>query len=210
MSSAWEVPVAAANCRGASASSSFRYTVVLRMPYVWYHPPLVAGPLPVRPFAVPQRQVVASAGLAVVVTLLALTVGLPASYGLVRSTLVISQLPVEAWHPALAAGDPTLADAILDRLVHNAHRLAFKGSSMRRRQPLWGGITSAGKRTAGDGWHHTDGRLDTRAGRPSSQALPVSRQDHESPTLERRHGSKGTFVEAEQPARPESLSEHDQ
>jgi DNA replication protein DnaC len=36
----------------------------------------------------------------------------------VRSTLVISQLPVEAWHPALAAGDPTLADAILDRLVH--------------------------------------------------------------------------------------------
>ena len=36
----------------------------------------------------------------------------------VRSTLVISQLPVEAWHPALTAGDPTLADAILDRLVH--------------------------------------------------------------------------------------------
>src|SRR5229473_2029971 len=53
----------------------------------------------------------------------------------VRSTLVISQLPVEAWHPSLAAGDPTLADAILDRLVHDAHRLALKGSSMRRRQP---------------------------------------------------------------------------
>src|SRR6266545_929495 len=53
----------------------------------------------------------------------------------VRSTLVISQLPVEAWHPALAAGDPTLADAILDRLVHDAHRLALKGGSMRRRQP---------------------------------------------------------------------------
>jgi DNA replication protein DnaC len=53
----------------------------------------------------------------------------------VRSTLVVSQLPVEAWHPALAAGDPTLADAILDRLVHNAHRLELKGSSMRRRQP---------------------------------------------------------------------------
>ena len=52
-----------------------------------------------------------------------------------RSTLLVSQLPVEAWHPALAAGDPTLADAILDRLVHNAHRLALKGSSMRRRQP---------------------------------------------------------------------------
>src|SRR5919202_4687513 len=53
----------------------------------------------------------------------------------VRSTLVVSQLPVEAWHPALAGGDPTLADAILDRLGHNAHRLALTGSSMRRRQP---------------------------------------------------------------------------
>ena len=53
----------------------------------------------------------------------------------VRSTLVISQLPVEAWHPALSAGDPTLADAILDRLVHDAHRLTLKGNSMRRRQP---------------------------------------------------------------------------
>jgi DNA replication protein DnaC len=53
----------------------------------------------------------------------------------VRSTLVVSQLPVENWHAALAAGDPTLADAILDRLVHNAHRLELKGASMRRRQP---------------------------------------------------------------------------
>ncbi len=53
----------------------------------------------------------------------------------VRSTLMISQLPIEAWHPTLAAGDPTLADAILDRLIHDAHRLALKGSSMRRRQP---------------------------------------------------------------------------
>src|SRR5215210_6551623 len=53
----------------------------------------------------------------------------------VRSTLVVSQLPVEAWHPALAGGDPTLADAILDRLVHHAHRLSLTGASMRRRQP---------------------------------------------------------------------------
>jgi DNA replication protein DnaC len=53
----------------------------------------------------------------------------------VRSTLVVSQLPVENWHAALAAGDPTLADAILDRLVHNAHRLDLNGASMRRRQP---------------------------------------------------------------------------
>src|SRR5438046_2717656 len=53
----------------------------------------------------------------------------------VRSTLVVSQLPVEAWHPALAGGDPTLADAILDRLVQDAHRLPLTGASMRRRQP---------------------------------------------------------------------------
>jgi len=47
------------------------------------------------------------------------------------STIVNSQLPVEHWHEAI--GDPTLADAILDRLVHNAHRLQLSGESMRRR-----------------------------------------------------------------------------
>jgi DNA replication protein DnaC len=40
-------------------------------------------------------------------------------------------LPVEDWHAYL--GDPTLADAILDRLVHNAYRLTLKGESMRKR-----------------------------------------------------------------------------
>jgi DNA replication protein DnaC len=47
-----------------------------------------------------------------------------------RSTLVTSQLPVEDWHRLLP--DPTLADAALDRLVHNAHRIALTGDSMRR------------------------------------------------------------------------------
>src|SRR6056297_2789145 len=47
-----------------------------------------------------------------------------------RSTIVTSQLPVNAWHEAI--GDPTLADAILDRLVHNAHKLELKGDSMRK------------------------------------------------------------------------------
>lgn len=47
-----------------------------------------------------------------------------------RSTLVASQLPVEAWHATLP--DPTVADAILDRLVHNAHKLNLKGPSMRK------------------------------------------------------------------------------
>ena len=47
-----------------------------------------------------------------------------------KSTLVTSQVPVDRWHEYLA--DPTLADAILDRLVHNAHRLTLSGESMRR------------------------------------------------------------------------------
>jgi len=46
-----------------------------------------------------------------------------------RSTLITSQLPVNAWHSWLA--DPTLADAILDRIVHSAHRIALKGKSLR-------------------------------------------------------------------------------
>lgn len=46
------------------------------------------------------------------------------------ATLLASQLPVEKWHGVLH--DPTLADAILDRLVHSAHKLAMKGESMRK------------------------------------------------------------------------------
>lgn len=46
------------------------------------------------------------------------------------STIVISQLPTDQWHASI--GDNTLADAILDRLMHNAHRLTLKGESMRR------------------------------------------------------------------------------
>ena len=47
-----------------------------------------------------------------------------------RSTVVASQLPVEHWHKTI--GEPTHADAILDRLVHNAYRIALKGESMRK------------------------------------------------------------------------------
>ncbi len=47
-----------------------------------------------------------------------------------KSTIVTSQLPVSSWHEAI--GDPTLADAILDRLVHNAHKIELKGESMRK------------------------------------------------------------------------------
>lgn len=47
-----------------------------------------------------------------------------------RSMILTSQLPVSKWHEQI--GDPTLADGILDRLVHNAHRLEMKGDSMRK------------------------------------------------------------------------------
>ena len=47
-----------------------------------------------------------------------------------RSTIVTSQLPVDRWHDVI--GDPTYADAILDRLVHNAHRIELTGESMRK------------------------------------------------------------------------------
>jgi DNA replication protein DnaC len=50
--------------------------------------------------------------------------------GGLRSTIVTSQLPVGHWHEAL--GEPTIADAILDRLVHTAYRLELKGDSRRR------------------------------------------------------------------------------
>ena len=48
-----------------------------------------------------------------------------------KSTIVTSQLPVEAWHEYI--GDPTLADAILDRLVHSAYKINLKGESMRKK-----------------------------------------------------------------------------
>ena len=47
-----------------------------------------------------------------------------------RSTIVTSQLPIDQWHDMI--GDPTLADAILDRLVHSAYKITLKGESMRK------------------------------------------------------------------------------
>jgi DNA replication protein DnaC len=49
-----------------------------------------------------------------------------------RSVLLTSQLPVASWHAQL--GDPPIADSILDRLVHNAHRFELDGESMRRKR----------------------------------------------------------------------------
>ena len=52
-------------------------------------------------------------------------------YGL-KSTIIASQLPIKSWHDAML--DPTLADAILDRLVHNAYKINFNGESMRKQR----------------------------------------------------------------------------
>ncbi len=54
-----------------------------------------------------------------------------------HSVLLTSQIPVASWHAQI--GDPTIADSILDRLVHNAHRIELQGESMRRRKGNKGG-----------------------------------------------------------------------
>ncbi len=56
-----------------------------------------------------------------------------------RSTVITSQLPVDRWHEII--GDPTYADAILDRLVHNAHRIELTGESLRPRKATKEGLT---------------------------------------------------------------------
>ena len=48
-----------------------------------------------------------------------------------RSTILTSQVPVANWHAQI--GDPTSTDSILDRLVHNAHRIDLKGDSLRKK-----------------------------------------------------------------------------
>ena len=48
----------------------------------------------------------------------------------ISSTIIATQLPIENWIEHI--GDPTLADAIMDRLVHNSHRIILKGESMRK------------------------------------------------------------------------------
>jgi DNA replication protein DnaC len=46
------------------------------------------------------------------------------------STMITSQLPIKAWHDVI--GEPTFADAILDRIIHNAYRIELEGASMRK------------------------------------------------------------------------------
>ena len=46
--------------------------------------------------------------------------------------MITAQLPVAQWHDMI--GEPTIADAILDRIIHNSHRIALEGDSMRRKK----------------------------------------------------------------------------
>jgi len=55
------------------------------------------------------------------------------------STLITSQLPIDKWHDVI--GEPTFADAILDRLVHNAYRIELDGQSMRKTKAKTGDET---------------------------------------------------------------------
>lgn len=50
----------------------------------------------------------------------------------IHSTIMASQVPVESWHEII--GNPTLADAILDRLIHNAYKVSLRGESMRKKK----------------------------------------------------------------------------
>ena len=52
-----------------------------------------------------------------------------------RSTLFTSQVPVNQWHEVI--GEQTIADAILDRIIHDAHRLELKGESMRKKRGIF-------------------------------------------------------------------------
>ena len=51
-----------------------------------------------------------------------------------RSTIITAQLPVGQWHDVI--GEKTIADAVMDRIVHNAHRIEMSGESLRKRQSL--------------------------------------------------------------------------
>jgi DNA replication protein DnaC len=61
-----------------------------------------------------------------------------------KSTLITSQLPLDQWHAYL--GDRTVADAILDRLIHNAYKLALKGDSLRKQRCVRAPTPAAGAR----------------------------------------------------------------
>jgi DNA replication protein DnaC len=65
-----------------------------------------------------------------------------------KSTIIAAQVPIEQWHEFI--GDPTLADAILDRLVHNAYPIQLQGESMRKKYGSLNGKTSVEEKRKGE------------------------------------------------------------
>jgi hypothetical protein len=82
-----------------------------------------------------------------------------------RSTLITSQLPIDQWHAYL--GDRTVADAILDRVVHNSYRLILNGESMRRHKTVGNKSAIPSKSKTVDPNRVSDRRFTTALHRPS-------------------------------------------
>ena len=102
-----------------------------------------------------------------------------------RSTIITSQLPVGLWHEAL--GEPTLADAILDRLVHNAYRIDLRGDSLRRPEIVGDGADGASTATNGSSAEQPaatqtaqDARYDVP---PTTQARPAAPHSRAAATM---------------------------
>jgi len=77
------------------------------------------------------------------------------------STIITSQLPLKHWHDFI--GDPTLADAILDRLIHNAHKIELKGESMRKKKSKLNNAQEDKQHPQGDQEPYRKEREDKRA-----------------------------------------------
>jgi hypothetical protein len=86
----------------------------------------------------------------------------------VRSLIITSPLPVERWYEII--GDPTLADAILDRIIHSAYRIALAGDSMRK-------IKAAIGQTETQQPEKEVSKNATKAVRATNQGAQAKRQD---------------------------------
>ena len=103
------------------------------------------------------------------------------------STLITSQLPVEAWHEVI--GEPTFADAILDRIVHNAYRLALEGPSMRKPEAAEADAPCTTRRTAHCHIDQADERSQEMTAVPASRPPPWVNRDLPRAPLRRLMGA---------------------
>ena len=100
------------------------------------------------------------------------------------ATLITSQIPVDRWHDLI--GDPTLGDAILDRVIHNAHRLQLSGESLRKKvvqaAPAWPSAQ-----------HHGDTKPVQRAMRHPADIIGIRTPAHKIPDRAARTPGMGRF-----------------